>query len=146
MDVVLHTVGMYLILLLLLALFGKRSLADVTIFDFVILLLVAQVGGEVLLGEQSITAATLSVMTLLAMSWVLDVAVFRSKRLDVLVNDSPTLLVEHGRMIPDRARDFQIDEDDILQAARSSQGLERLDQVKYDVLERDGQISIIPAS
>lgn len=144
MDIVLHTVGMYLILLLLLALFGKRSLADVTIFDFVILLIVSEVAGEVLLGEQSVTAATLSVMTLLALSWGLDTLAFRSKRLDVLLNDSPTLLVEHGRLIQDRARDFQIDEADILQMARSSQGLERLDQVKYAVLERDGQISIIP--
>lgn len=146
MDVVLHTVGVYLILLLLLALFGKRSLADVTIFDFVILLLIAEVTGDVLLGEQSVTAAALSVMTLLAMSWTLDVLAFRSKRLNLLLNDSPTLLVEHGRLIPERAREFKIDEEDVLQAARATQGLERLDQVKYAVLERDGQISIIPVS
>lgn len=43
MDIILHAVGWFLIVLVLLALFGKRSLSDVTIFDFVILLLISQV-------------------------------------------------------------------------------------------------------
>jgi uncharacterized membrane protein YcaP (DUF421 family) len=144
MDTILHTAAMYLALLVIFALFGKRSLSDVTIFDFVILLLVGEVTGEVLLGEQSVTAATLAVVTLLTLSWAFDVLTFRSKKFDKVVNDSPTLLVEHGSLIEDRARSFRVDEDDILQQARSSQGLERLDQIKYAVLERDGQISIVP--
>jgi uncharacterized membrane protein YcaP (DUF421 family) len=39
----------------------------------------------------------------------------------------------------------RVDVDDVLDAARESQGLERLDQIKYAVLERNGKISIIPA-
>jgi uncharacterized membrane protein YcaP (DUF421 family) len=144
MDTIFHTAAIYLILLLLFALFGKRSLADVTIFDFVILLLISEVTGEVLLGERSVTAAALSVMTLLTLSWVFDILAFRSKRLDTLLNDSPTILVQHGHVLEERAREFHVDEDDILQQSRSSQGLERLDHIKYAVLERDGQISIVP--
>ena len=144
MDTILHTALMYLVLLSIFALFGKRSLSEVTLFDLVILLILSEVTGEVLLGEQSVTAATLSVVTLLTLSWAFDVLTFRSKRFDKLLNDSPTLLLERGRVIEERAREFRVDEDDILQEARSSQGLERLDQIKYAVLERDGQISIIP--
>jgi uncharacterized membrane protein YcaP (DUF421 family) len=84
------------------------------------------------------------VLTLLTLSWVFDILAFRSKRLDTLLNDSPTILVQHGHVLEERAREFHVDEDDILQQARSSQGLERLDQIKYAVLERDGQISIVP--
>lgn len=144
MDTILHTALMYLVLLSIFALFGKRSLSEVTLFDLVILLILSEVTGEVLLGEQSVTAATLSVVTLLTLSWAFDVLTFRSKRFDKLLNDSPTLLLERGRVIEERAREFRVDEDDILQEARASQGLERLDQIKYAVLERDGQISIIP--
>ena len=135
---------MYLVLLAAFALFGKRSLSEVTIFDLMILLLVGEVTGEVLLGNKAVTTATLSVVTLLTLSWMFDALTFRSKRFDRVLNDRPTLLVDRGRVIEDRARDFRVDEDDILQAARSSQGLERLDQIKYAVLERDGQISVIP--
>ena len=144
MDTILHTVTIYLILLLVFALFGKRSLSDVTIFDFVILLIIAETTGSALVGEESVTASALSVITLLTLSWAFDLLSFRSKRLDTLLNDSPTVLVEHGEMVDDRARAFQVDEEDILQQARSSQGLERMDQVKYAILERDGRISIIP--
>ena len=38
----------------------------------------------------------------------------------------------------------RVDEADIFRAARELHGLERLDQVRYAVLERDGQISIVP--
>ncbi|HWO93664.1 MAG TPA: YetF domain-containing protein, partial [Dehalococcoidia bacterium] len=44
----------------------------------------------------------------------------------------------------DRLRKARIDEADILAAARERQGLERLDQIKYAVLERSGGISIVP--
>jgi uncharacterized membrane protein YcaP (DUF421 family) len=38
----------------------------------------------------------------------------------------------------------KVDEEDVMEAARLLHGLERMDQVKYAVLERDGSISIIP--
>jgi uncharacterized membrane protein YcaP (DUF421 family) len=41
-------------------------------------------------------------------------------------------------------REARVDEDDVLAAARHLQGLERLDQVKYAVLERSGGITVIP--
>ena len=44
----------------------------------------------------------------------------------------------------ERTNRFRIDESDILERARSSHGLERLDQIKYAILEPDGQVSIIP--
>jgi uncharacterized membrane protein YcaP (DUF421 family) len=47
-------------------------------------------------------------------------------------------------MSQQRMDEVRVDVDDILAAARSDQGLERLDQIKYAVLERNGGISIIP--
>ena len=39
---------------------------------------------------------------------------------------------------------MRVDEEDILSAARQAHGLERLEQIKYAVVERDGQVSIVP--
>jgi uncharacterized membrane protein YcaP (DUF421 family) len=47
-------------------------------------------------------------------------------------------------VLDDRMRRARIDLEDVLQAARERQGLERVDQIKYAVLERTGEISIIP--
>lgn len=54
------------------------------------------------------------------------------------------MIVEEGRPLKDRMAKARVDEDDILTAARQLQGLERMDQIKYAVLERSGGISIIP--
>jgi uncharacterized membrane protein YcaP (DUF421 family) len=56
----------------------------------------------------------------------------------------PLVLLEHGKPIQERLDKSRVDEDDILEAARELRGLERLQQIKYAVLERSGEISIIP--
>jgi uncharacterized membrane protein YcaP (DUF421 family) len=56
----------------------------------------------------------------------------------------PLVIVENGRLLKDRMDRSRIDEEDVLEAARELRGLERLDQIKYAVLERHGSISIIP--
>jgi uncharacterized membrane protein YcaP (DUF421 family) len=56
----------------------------------------------------------------------------------------PLVIVEDGRPLRDRMERSRIDEGDVLAAARERQGLERMEQIKYAVLERSGGISIVP--
>ena len=49
-----------------------------------------------------------------------------------------------GKPLKDRMHQARVDEDDVLDAAREIHGLERMDQIRHAILERDGQISIIP--
>ena len=68
----------------------------------------------------------------------------RSKPVSKVVEGTPIVLVEHGRLLQERMTKARVDEMDIMEQARQVQGLERLNQVKYAVLERSGSISIIP--
>jgi uncharacterized membrane protein YcaP (DUF421 family) len=61
-----------------------------------------------------------------------------------LLEGLPVVLVEGGRPLRDRMWQQRIDESDVLAAARKLHGLERMDQIKYAVLESSGGISIIP--
>jgi uncharacterized membrane protein YcaP (DUF421 family) len=56
----------------------------------------------------------------------------------------PLVLVEDGRQLKDRMDKVRVSEDDIMEQARTLHGLERMDQVKYAVLERSGGITIVP--
>lgn len=58
----------------------------------------------------------------------------------------PLVVVRDGEPLEREMAWARIDAGDVLEEARSSQGLERLDQVRYAILERDGSISIIPRS
>jgi uncharacterized membrane protein YcaP (DUF421 family) len=61
-----------------------------------------------------------------------------------LLEGLPVVLVEEGKPLRDRMREQRVDEQDVLAAARKAHGLERMDQIKYAVLESAGGISIIP--
>lgn len=67
-----------------------------------------------------------------------------SPSIDRLIEGMPLIIVERGRPLEDRMRKSRVDLADIHTAAHELQGLERLDQIKYAVLERSGGISIVP--
>ena len=145
MDSVLRAVAVYAILLAIFALLGKRSLAQVTMFDFLILLVVSEAISEALNGgDTSITGATLAVATLIVVSRVADWTSYRFPIVDRLLNDLPLVLVDGGRPLRDRMHRMRVDAPDILEQARELHGIERMDQVRYAVMERDGHISIVP--
>lgn len=142
---VVRTAGMYLFLLVLLRLSGKRTLSDVTVFDFILLLVMSEACQQALTGNDfSLTNAMLIVLTLVVVNHVSDWLSYRFRGFDHAVNDGPLLLIADGELRHDRMRQVKVRVDDILEQARQTQGLERLDQVRHAVLERDGTISIIP--
>ncbi len=64
--------------------------------------------------------------------------------LEQWMDDVPLVLVEDGRPLQDRMSKARVSEDDVLERARELRGLERMDQIKYAVLERSGSITVIP--
>ena len=146
MDIVLRALVIYAILLLIFRISGKRSLAQITTFDFVLLLVIGEATQQALLGDDfSITNAAIAIVTLIGIDIGMSLLQQRFPGIGPWVEDAPLVLVDDGQPLQRRMRKARISESDILEAAREKQGLERLDQVKYAVLERTGSISIIPA-
>ena len=147
MDAVVRAVVIYVFLLVLFRVTGRRTLAQITTFDFVLLLIIAEATQQGLLGNEfSITNALLVILALLGLDLLSQGLSRRWRSFDRWINGLPLVLVEDGRLIDDRARKAGFLEDDILEQARASQGIERMEQIKYAVLERDGSISVIPKS
>ncbi|WP_028697829.1 DUF421 domain-containing protein [Pseudomonas monteilii] len=146
MDSILRAAGMYVALMLLFRVAGRRSLADLTTFDFVLLLIIGEATQQALLGDDfSFTNATLVIATLIVLDVGLSLAKLNSKTLARLLDGHATLVVENGRFLHHRMRRARLTEDDILESARDSQGIEKIEQVKFAIVERNGKISIIPA-
>jgi uncharacterized membrane protein YcaP (DUF421 family) len=144
MDSVLRAATMYLMLLLVFRIVGKRTLAQITPFDMVLLLIIAESTQQALVGpDYSVTNAILVIFTLVAIDIGLSRWRHRSHRVARLMDDLPVVLVDHGRPRPDVMDEERVDRADLMEAAREH-GLERMAQVKYAVLETNGRISIIP--
>jgi uncharacterized membrane protein YcaP (DUF421 family) len=145
MNPVLRGVAIYLFVFVVFRILGKRSLKDVTTFDFVLLLIISETTTDALIGEDySLTACFILVCTLVGVDYIFSRIREKSKWFEVASEGAPLVLVDQGKPLRNRMEKSRVDEADVLEAARVLHGLERMDQIKYAVLERDGNISIIP--
>jgi uncharacterized membrane protein YcaP (DUF421 family) len=145
METVLRAAGVYLVLLLIFRVIGKRALGEITTFDFVLLLIISEsTENSMVVEDASFTTFFTITLTLVVMNLGLAKLKQRSKKLDTLMEGEPLIIVRNGQPFKDRMEQERIDEEDVLEAARKWRGLESIDQIKYAVLEKSGDISVIP--
>jgi uncharacterized membrane protein YcaP (DUF421 family) len=145
MDAVARGAAVYLMLLLIVRLSGRRTLAQMTNFDFVLMLIISEATQNAMIGDDfSVTNGTLVVLTLVGLDVLLSFIKRWSSAADTWLDGKPTIIVEQGEPKTEIMKQARVNEDDVLAAAREIQGLERMDQIKYAVLETSGGISIIP--
>jgi len=144
METVVKTAIVYFILWGLLRLSGRRTLAKMTSFDFVVMLIIGGTTQRALLGQDySVTNALLVVVTLIVIDVSLSLLGRDFPSLTKLLDGEPMIVVEEGRALHRRLRRARLTPEQVLEAARTH-GLERLDQIKFAILEASGKISIIP--
>jgi uncharacterized membrane protein YcaP (DUF421 family) len=144
-NITLRTAVVYLVALIGLRLAGKREMGQMTVFDLVVLLLIANAVQNAMVGpDTSLTGGVLAAVVLL----VVNAAVARLRlhwpRLRRLVEGSPTLLVLHGEVLADHLRREGLDQE-TLEAALREHGVADVADVEMAVLEIDGSISVVPA-
>ena len=145
MESVIRPTFVYLFVLVLLRLTGRRTLAQITTFDFVLLLIISEATQQALIGvDNSMINSAIVVSTLIGLNIVMSLLKQRSTWFDRVLDDIPLVIVSDGKPLKDRMHQARVDEDDVLDAARENHGLERMEQIRHAILERDGQISIIP--
>lgn len=145
MDAVVRAGTIYVALLIIFRLAGRRTLSQVTPFDFVLLLIIGGAAEQAMLGDDfSLVNAVLVVISLIFFDVMLSLVKRRSPWLDKLLDGEPMIVVEYGRPLRRRIDKARISESDILEAARNTQGLEKMEQIRFAILEKNGHISIIP--
>jgi len=144
MDSVLRAAAMYVVLMVLFKVAGRRSLAELTTFDFVLLMIIGEATQQALLGDDfSLTNSIMIIVTLIAIDVGLSLAKLRSSKISRLIDGEPTIIVENGKLLHERLRHSRLAEADVMEAARSAQGVETIDEIKFAILERNGKISVI---
>jgi uncharacterized membrane protein YcaP (DUF421 family) len=144
MDLVIRGIAVYLFLLLLFRIGGKRSLRNATTFDFVLILIVAETTQQALLRDDaSVTGALLLIVVLVGTDILLSLAKRWSPRIDRLIEGQPIVILRDGVPLAGRMYMERVDDVDILSAARENRGIERLADIERAILERNGAISIV---
>ncbi|MDQ1902582.1 DUF421 domain-containing protein [Paracoccus sp. WLY502] len=145
MDSVIRGISVYIVLLIATRLSGRRTMAQMTPFDFVLLLIIAETTQQALLGDDfSISNALVLILTLFATDVLLAWLKSWSPRVASLLDGNPTVLISEGRIDPEAMQRARVSIEDVLESARAQQGLKALDDIDAAVLEVSGGISIIP--
>ncbi len=145
MDAVVHAALVYLFLFVVFRVAGKRTLSETTPFELVLLLIISETTQQAMVGDDnSLTTAGILILTLVGLDILLSVLKQSFTTLEPLLDGVPVVVARDGELLDDCMRRERVDRDDILEAARNKHGLLRLDQIKLAVLERGGDISIVP--
>ena len=144
LAIALRTGSVYVFLLVVLRLAGKRELGQLRLFDLVVILTLSNAVQNAMVGpDTSLTGGLIAAATLVLLDWGAGRSSLRVGWLGVLLAGTPTLLVYDGQVIGEHMRREGVTEDELLMALREH-GFVSPNDVQLAVLEVDGTISVIP--
>ncbi len=128
----------YLVLVLLLRLFGKRELAQLNPFDLVVLLSLSNTVQNAIIGDDnSVTGGLIGAFSLLAINWLVVRVLFRSRKLTKVIEGRATVLVTNGQIDQRALQRESLSREELLDVIHR-QGFEDFDQVRRCELEPNG--------
>jgi uncharacterized membrane protein YcaP (DUF421 family) len=133
----------YVFLLILLRLTGKRQVGQLAPFDLVLLLVLSNaVQNSMNAGDNSLVGGLISATTLVGVNYVVGIATFRSKKLEAIIEGRPQVLIHNGKLFEDVMARAHLTHHELHAALRQS-GCASVDDVRSAVLENSGTISVI---
>ena len=142
-EYVLRALLVYGFLLLVLRLTGKRQVGQLSPFDLVLLLVLSNaVQNSMNGGDNTVSAGFVLVLTLVGVNALVGYLSFRSKRMELLIEGKPQILVHNG--VPDEAilAREKITHHELMSAVRQA-GITELAEVHVAILENNGRINVI---
>ncbi len=143
-EKILRPVLVYLFLVVVVRLAGRRELAQLNSFDLIVLLMLANTVQNATIGnDNSMVGGLIGVTALLLANYLVVRFLYRHPRVDHLLEGGPTVLIRDGRVIPRNLAREAITEEELMEAVRK-QGLGSAAEVAGAVLETGGAISVVP--
>jgi uncharacterized membrane protein YcaP (DUF421 family) len=143
MDIVLRCAVIFVFLFVIMRAIGRRELSQLQPFDILLLVVLGDLITQgALQSDLSLTGSLLAVGTFAILSVAVSYLSFRFARLRPILDGEPIVVVQDGRVLERNLRRERLTIDDIEEEARQ-QGIERLGDVKWAVLETTGRISFI---
>jgi len=146
MGGVLRGIFGYCFLIFIVRIVGRRPGKQITPFEYILIFFMGGVTLTPMVGDdRSITNAIVTIMSIAATHFVIIWLKTRSRTFARIVDGPPLVLLDKGRWQTETMAKMRLTDDDVMAFARD-QGVERLDQIEYAVLERNGEVSIIKKS
>jgi uncharacterized membrane protein YcaP (DUF421 family) len=144
MDLVIRAAAIFFFVFLVTRIVGRRELSSLEPFDVIMLIVLGDLVQQgITQSDQSVTGALIVISTIALLSVAVSWVSFRSRRLRLVTDGEPLVLVEDGKVIERNLRRERLSREDIEEEARQQQ-IASLGDVRWAILENGGQISFIP--
>ena len=142
-ELILRSAVIYVFLLVLLRITGKRQVGQLAPFDLVLLLVLSNaVQNSMNAGDNSLIGGIIMASTLIALNYLVGVMTHKSKALEALVEGRPQVLIHNGKLYDAAMTDARMTHHELNAALRQA-GCAGVHEVQYAVLENNGSVSVV---
>ncbi len=134
--------ALYILIIICLRLLGKKGLAELSLGDLVLIILIGEAIGSLIPQENAFLSAVVCVLTLTLMNFIIERIVYRSKFLKKFLEGSPVIIIKDGKIKYDKMKTEKLTREDLEEALRQK-GIKDIKNIEKAVLETDGGISIV---
>jgi uncharacterized membrane protein YcaP (DUF421 family) len=143
-ELIVRAIIVYVTLLGMLRLTGKRQVGQLAPFDLVLLLVLSNaVQNSMNGGDNSLIGGLILAATLVALNYLVSYLTQRSRKLEILIDGRPQILIHNGKLFEEALQSACITHHELNAALRRA-GCINIDEVKLALLENNGGISVIP--
>jgi uncharacterized membrane protein YcaP (DUF421 family) len=142
-ELIVRGIIVYLFLLAMLRITGKRQVGQLAPFDLVLLLVLANaVQNSMNAGDNSLIGGLISAATLIGLNLLVSLVTHRSKKMEAIVEGRPQILIHNGKLFEDVMAKAQLTHHELNAALRRS-GCATVSDVHSAILENNGAISVV---
>jgi uncharacterized membrane protein YcaP (DUF421 family) len=142
-ELIVRSAIVYVFLIVILRIGGKRQVGQLAPFDLVLLLVLSNaVQNSMNGGDNSLIGGLIAAATLVALNYGVGLATFKSKRLEIAIEGRPQVLIHDGKLFEDVMAKAQLTHHE-LQGALRQGGCASVEEVQSAILENNGAISVI---
>jgi len=134
--------ALYVLIIICLRLIGKKGLAEISLGDLVLIILIGEALGSIIPQENAFISAVVCIISLTIMNYLILNVAYRFKLIRDFLEGSPVIIVKNGRILHKKMKEEKLTQDDLDEALREK-GVKDVKSVETAVLETDGDINIV---
>ena len=143
MDIALRSIVLYVFIVFVTRVVGRRELSSLSPFDLILLIILGDAIQQGLTQDDySLTGAMIAVGTIATLQVVTSYVSFRSTRARKVLEGLPIVVIERGKLVAENLKRERMTEDEVAEEMRQQQ-IGSFDEVEWAIVETNGSISFI---
>ncbi len=141
-ELVVRGIVVYMFLIIVLRLTGKRQIGQLSPFDLVLLLILSNaVQNSMNAGDNSLVGGLITATTLIAANYIVGLITFKSKKLEEIIEGRPQVLIHDGKLFEEVMNEAKLTRHELDSTLRQS-GYFEIKEVKLAILENNGRVTV----